>query len=116
MPDADDGYGVSSATDATSVTIAIMMAAHKEQDGNPMYLRAVALLEKAAALYPDDYKYPQLAGEVYVVDLFTKEPATRRGWEERGAQLLESAVRKPNAVFLVSSSVGDPPNDARLVK
>jgi len=77
--------------------LAILMAARKDPDPREMILRAIALLERGIALYPNDYKLPQLAGESYLVDLKTKDPAQRRAWDEKGTRLLEAAVRKPGA-------------------
>lgn len=62
-----------------------------------VYLRAIRLLEAGAARFPRDWKLPHFAGQLYMVDLKTTDPAQRRAWDERGAQLLETATRKPNA-------------------
>ncbi|MBA3819880.1 MAG: hypothetical protein H0X17_13375 [Deltaproteobacteria bacterium] len=62
-----------------------------------IHLRAVALLEAGARAFPDNWKLPNLAGQIYLVDLQTTDPAERRAWDERGSLLLESAARKPNA-------------------
>ena len=64
---------------------------------NRTYLRAIELLERGEREYPRDYKFPKLAGEVYLVDLVTEDPAERRRWDEAGVALLDRAVRKPNA-------------------
>jgi len=64
---------------------------------NDTRLRAIALLRKASEIYPDVYKYPNLAGQIYLVDLQTTDPAQRRAWDEQGMLLLESATRKPGA-------------------
>ena len=61
------------------------------------YLRAVAVLEKGVALFPDDWKLPYLAGQIYTQDLVTTDPAQQRAWDERGTLLTESAIRKPGA-------------------
>lgn len=61
------------------------------------YLRALAVLEAGARRFPDDWKLPYLAGEIYTQDLRTTDPAQRRAWDERGTLLTESAIRKPNA-------------------
>ena len=47
--------------------------------------------------FPDDWKLPYLAGQIYTQDLETKDPAQRRAWDERGTLLTESAIRKPGA-------------------
>ena len=64
---------------------------------NAAYLRAIAVLEAGARQFPDDWKLPYLAGQIYTQDLQTQDPAQRRAWDERGTLLTESAIRKPNA-------------------
>jgi hypothetical protein len=64
---------------------------------NATYLRAIAVLEAGAQQFPDDWKLPYLAGEIYTQDLETQNPAERRAWDERGTRYTESAIRKPNA-------------------
>ncbi len=59
--------------------------------------RAVALLERGAHEFPDDWKLPKLAGQIYTQDLQTDDPVQRRAWDERGTLLIESAIRKPGA-------------------
>jgi len=61
------------------------------------YLRAIALLEQGARELPDDWRIPYTAGQIYMLDLKTDDPAQRRAWDERGARLLEAAIRKPGA-------------------
>jgi tetratricopeptide (TPR) repeat protein len=61
------------------------------------YLRAVAVLEQGITQFPDDWKLPLLAGDIYSQDLVTKDPAQRRAWDERATQLTEASVRKPGA-------------------
>ena len=62
-----------------------------------IYLRAIRVLEIGAKQFPDDWRIPYHAGQIYLADLETKDPALRREWDEKGALLLESAIRKPNA-------------------
>jgi len=64
---------------------------------NAAYLRAIAVLDAGAREFPDDWKLPYLAGEIYSQDLQTTSAAERRAWDERGTLLTESAIRKPNA-------------------
>lgn len=64
---------------------------------NAAFLRALAVLDAGARRFPDDWKLPYLAGEIYTQDLRTTDPAQRRAWDERGTLLTESAIRKPNA-------------------
>jgi len=65
--------------------------------GRQHFLRAIALLEKGMKEFPDDYELPKLAGEIYVLDLVTDDPVERRRWDDKGASLIETAVRKPGA-------------------
>jgi hypothetical protein len=64
---------------------------------NAAYLRALAVLDAGTRRFPDDWRLPYLAGEIYTQDLQTTDPAERRAWDERGTLLIESAIRKPNA-------------------
>ncbi|MGE0872511.1 MAG: hypothetical protein AB7P03_28405, partial [Kofleriaceae bacterium] len=64
---------------------------------NDAHMRAIALLEQGSQRDPSNWKLPYLAGQIYMLDLTTTDPATRRQWDERGALLLETAVRKPGA-------------------
>jgi len=77
--------------------LATMMGARRQPDPTPIILRAIRVLEQGAEIYHDDYRLPLLAGQAYVVDLRTTDPAQRRAWDLRGAELLEAAVRKPKA-------------------
>ena len=58
---------------------------------------SIRYLERAMKVYPDDYKYFWIAGLRYHYDLWSKDEAVRRGYRERGAALIEEAMRKPNA-------------------
>jgi hypothetical protein len=60
-------------------------------------LRAVAMLERGAREFPNDWHLPNLAGQIYTQDLKTDDPVLRREWDERGTLLVESAIRKPGA-------------------
>ena len=72
------------------------MTLAKETDQST-YLRAIALLERGVVEFPDDWKIPFLAGEIYSQDLVTDDPAQRRAWDERATLLTETAIRKPGA-------------------
>ena len=61
------------------------------------FLRALAVLEKGITIFPDDWKLPYLAGQIYTQDLVTTDPKQQRAWDERGTLLTESAIRKPGA-------------------
>lgn len=75
----------------------IAMTAAASGVDNNIHLRAIALLQRASEEFPSAFRYPNLAGQIYLVDLQTTDPALRRTWDEKGALLLESAARKPNA-------------------
>lgn len=64
---------------------------------NATYLHAIEILERGMTEFPDDWKLPELAGEIYTQDLKTDDPAERRAWDEKGVLLIESAMRKPGA-------------------
>jgi hypothetical protein len=61
------------------------------------YLHAIAILERGAKEFPEDYRLPLDEGLMYTQDLKTNDPAQRRAWDDRGTLLVESAVRKPGA-------------------
>jgi hypothetical protein len=61
------------------------------------YLHAIEVLERGMKIFRDDWRLPDLAGEIYTQDLVTKDPAQRRAWDERGTLLVEEALRKPGA-------------------
>lgn len=65
--------------------------------GQDSYKHAIAVLERGMQQFPDDYKLPELAGEMYLQDLSTDDKAQRRAWDEKGLLLLEAAIRKPGA-------------------
>lgn len=74
---------------------AITMADHGV--GNGPTLRAIALLERGRKALPENWTIPFLAGQLYTLELETTDGAQRRAWDERGALLIESALRKPGA-------------------
>src|SRR5262249_1699950 len=74
---------------------AMTMAEHGV--GQDTYLRSIELLEEGMRVYPDDWRLPLLAGETYAVDLRSKDPAQERAWQEKGALLIEKAIRMPGA-------------------
>lgn len=76
---------------------AVAMTASKRGVDNSIHLRAIALLEIGAKNFPKYWRFPNLAGQIYLVDLTTSDPAQRREWDQKGALLLESATRKPGS-------------------
>lgn len=76
---------------------ALAMTSAPQGVNNEMHLRAIRFLAQGEREFPDYAKFPNLAGQIYLVDLQTDDPALRREWDLKGAQLLESAARKPGA-------------------
>lgn len=62
-----------------------------------VYLRAIGILEAGMKQYPQDWRMPYLAGQIYTQDLQTEDETQKRAWNERGILLVESAIRKPGA-------------------
>ncbi len=61
------------------------------------YRSSLRYLEQAMREFPDDYLYFWIAGSRYYFDLDAPDQKTRRAYRERGAALIEEAMRKPNA-------------------
>lgn len=61
------------------------------------FKRALAVLETGMTYFPDDWKLPYLAGQIYTQDLQTTDPKQQREWDEQGTLLTEKAIRKPGA-------------------
>ena len=76
---------------------AIALTDARRSQNLALQLRAIALLERGASQFPTSYRFPMLAGQIYIGDLATDDPAQRRQWNEKGTLLLESASRKPGA-------------------
>ncbi len=76
---------------------AFAMSAARTGVDPSIHLRAIALLEAGAREFPAHWKFPSLAGQIYLVDLQSDDPAQRRAWDEKGSRLLEAAARKPRA-------------------
>lgn len=74
--------------------LAMTIASGATQD---TFLRAIAVLERGIAEFPNDWKLPNLAGQMYTQDLQSKDPAQQRAWNETGLLLVESSLRKPGA-------------------
>ncbi len=61
------------------------------------FLVSLKYLHKAMERFPDDPEYPWLAGTRYFMDLQSDDPVQQRAWREQGVELIETAMRKPNA-------------------
>jgi hypothetical protein len=70
---------------------------NRRHGNNAIYLRAIALLETGMREFPDDWRLPNLAGQILTQDLQTDDAAQRQAWNEKGTLLVEQAVRKPGA-------------------
>lgn len=60
-------------------------------------LTSLEYLYKAMEEYPDDHEYPWIAGSRYFRDLRPEDPERAAMYKERGAALIEEAMRKPDA-------------------
>lgn len=69
------------------------------------HLWAAHLLERCIERFPDRWQLPYLAGQVYTLDLETDDPALRAAWNDRGATLLEHAIRMPGAPRRIATLV-----------
>ena len=68
-----------------------------EQATQDEHRLSVKYLERGIKAFPDDYEFFWAAGIRYFLDLHSDDPAERRRFRERGAELIEQAMRKPNA-------------------
>jgi len=80
---------------------AMMLAKHGVDQA--VYQRAIALLERGTHAFPDDWRLPYVAGQIYTQDLKTDDRAQQRAWDERGTLLIETAIRKPGAPMRVAT-------------
>ncbi len=64
---------------------------------NDSHLEAISIFERGMKVFPDRWKYPYLAGQIYLTDLKSPDPAQTRDWTEKGVAMLERAVRMPGA-------------------
>jgi hypothetical protein len=58
---------------------------------------SIRYLERAMKTYPNDYRYFWIAGLRYYYDLWSPDPAVKKRYREHGADLIEQAMRKPDA-------------------
>jgi hypothetical protein len=86
---------------------AVAVTAARRGVDNEARLRAIRLLERGAEEFPKEWRYPNIAGQIYLVDLVTDDRAQRRAWDEAGTLLLESAMRKPNAPASSATAVAE---------
>jgi hypothetical protein len=61
------------------------------------FLLSVGYVEKGIKEFPDNYELFWIGGLRYYMDMWSEDPAQRRRWKERGAELIEEAMRKPDA-------------------
>lgn len=64
---------------------------------NAEYLDSIHYAELGMERFPDDYELFWIAGLRYSMDLQSEDAAELRGYRERGADLIEAAMRKANA-------------------
>lgn len=67
------------------------------------YRLAIKYLERGMEAFPDDYEFFWSAGIRYFLDLYSEDPDERQRYRERGAELMEQAMRKPNAPDTLAS-------------
>jgi hypothetical protein len=68
-------------------------------------LAAIRVLERGMKEFPDNYRLPLYAGQIYTGDLESKDPAQVEAWQLEGARYLERAVRTPGAPKAVGAFV-----------
>lgn len=64
---------------------------------NEDYFAVLAILERGMTEFPDNFRLPLRAGEIYARGLQSDDPAQVRAWKAEGAMLLARAVRLPDA-------------------
>lgn len=60
-------------------------------------LESIAIAERAMKEFPNDYEFYWVAGIRYFLDLKSDDPAIQRAYKERGSELIEEAMHKPDA-------------------
>jgi hypothetical protein len=60
-------------------------------------LWSIGVLERGIEQFPASWKLAKLAGETYLVDLETDDPAQKTAWKTRGVELLDRAIHMPGA-------------------
>jgi hypothetical protein len=60
-------------------------------------LTSIRYLERGIAAFPDNYELYVIAGLRYSLDLYSEDPDEQRRFRERGAELMEEAVRTKDA-------------------
>ncbi len=68
-----------------------------EKATNDEFKSAVKYLERGIKQFPDGYELYWIAGQRYFFDLYSKDKEERRRYRERGAELIEKAMRKEDA-------------------
>ncbi len=61
------------------------------------YHQVLRVLADAMRRFPDNYRLPQRAGEIYALRLTSDDPAELRRYKQEGARLLSKAIHMPNA-------------------
>lgn len=61
------------------------------------YQTSLRYIQKARAVYPNDHLYAWMEGTLYFFDLKSDDTATAQEYKEKGADLIEKAMRMPNA-------------------
>jgi hypothetical protein len=61
------------------------------------FLTSIKYLERGIEEFPDGYELYLIAGQRYFLDLYSEDPDEQRRFRERGAELIEQAMRKKDA-------------------
>src|SRR5262249_40278271 len=59
------------------------MTLAREGVDQSIFWRAIGLLETGIKEFPNEWRFPNLAGQIYTQDLVTDNPVLRRKWDER---------------------------------
>jgi hypothetical protein len=71
---------------------------YKQEKATPEeFLSSLKYLDLAMKRFPDDYEPFWIAGVRWSLDMKTEDPVQRQRNKEKGADLIERAIRKPNA-------------------
>lgn len=79
---------------AYAVTITANSSISSDQED---YQLSLQITDRAMLEFPDDYEFPWISGNTYYFDIKSDDANEQRAYKERGAELLEIAMNKPNA-------------------
>lgn len=79
---------------AYAVTITAESRVSSDQED---YKLSLQIADRAMLEFPEDYEFPWIAGNTYYFDMKSDDANEQRAYKERGAELLEIAMNRPNA-------------------